>query len=147
MSGYTAQDVARMLGVTPSRLRAYLKAGVLSPERGDRGELRFSFQDLLLLRTAEELVRERVPPRRVRSALGRLRDRLPETSPLTGVQRGAEGSGVVAREGTARWHVESGQVLLDFGRPPQLRDEGEEAPLPALADLPARRAAGQFTGG
>jgi tetratricopeptide (TPR) repeat protein len=140
MSGYSAQDVARMLGLPPARLRAYVRSGVLAPERGDKGELRFSFQDLLLLRTAEGLVRERVPPRRVASALRKLRARLPEARPLTGVQLGAEGREVVAREGAARWQVDSGQVLLDFeggGAP------GGEGALPPLADLPARRRGGE----
>jgi hypothetical protein len=41
VSGYTTQDVARMIGVSAGRLRAYLRAGVLSPEKGTRGELRF----------------------------------------------------------------------------------------------------------
>jgi tetratricopeptide (TPR) repeat protein len=138
MSGYSAQDVARMLGLPPARLRAYVRSGVLAPERGENGELRFSFQDLLLLRTAEGLVRERVPPRRVASALRKLRERLPEERPLTGVQLGAEDQSVVAREGSARWHVESGQVLLDFER----GCAEVETALPPLADLPARRAGG-----
>jgi tetratricopeptide (TPR) repeat protein len=135
MSGYSAQDVARMLGLPPARLRAYVRSGVLAPERGQNGELRFSFQDLLLLRTAEGLVRERVPPRRVASALRKLRATLPEARPLTGVQLGAEGREVVAREGAARWQVDSGQVLLDFERGASLADG---APLPPLAELPAR---------
>jgi tetratricopeptide (TPR) repeat protein len=144
MSGYSAQDVARMLGLPPARLRAYVRSGVLAPERGAGGELRFSFQDLLLLRTAEGLVRERVPPRRVASALRKLRASLPETRPLTGLQLGAEGRTVVARDGDARWQVDSGQVLLDFDRcaaraaaPPE-----PALPLPALGDLAARRAGG-----
>jgi tetratricopeptide (TPR) repeat protein len=138
MSGYSAQDVARMLGLAPRRLRAYVRSGVLSPDRGDGGELRFSFQDLLLLRTAEGLVRERVPPRRVASALRKLRASLPEARPLTGVQLGAEDQRVVVREGAARWQVDSGQVLLDFERGPLAADADA---LPALADLPARRGA------
>jgi tetratricopeptide (TPR) repeat protein len=137
MSGYTAQDVARMLGLSPGRLRAYLRSGVLSPERGDRGELRFSFQDLLLLRTAEGLVAERVAPARVRSALVKLRARLPETRPLTGVQLGAEGERVVAREGAARWQVDSGQVLLDFGGARAAAESSAPAPLVALPLRPA----------
>jgi tetratricopeptide (TPR) repeat protein len=140
MSGYSAQDVARMLGLPPGRLRAYVRSGVLSPERGEHGELRFSFQDLLLLRTAEGLVRERVPPRRVASALRKLRASLPDERPLTGVQLGAEDQRVVAREGAARWQVESGQVLLDFERPAAPRREA--ATLPSLGDLPARRSGG-----
>jgi tetratricopeptide (TPR) repeat protein len=139
MSGYTAQDVARMLGLPPGRLRAYLRSGVLSPNRGERGELRFSFQDLLLLRTAEGLVRDRVPPRRVRQALQQLRARLPDAQPLTGVQLGAEGTRVVVRDGSARWRVESGQVLLDFDRRPALADA--EVQLRPLSALPVPRPA------
>jgi tetratricopeptide (TPR) repeat protein len=134
LSGYTTQDVARMIGVSSGRLRAYLRAGVLSPERGERGELRFSFQDLLLLRKAEGLVSQRIRPHRVRRALQKLRARLPETSPLTGVQLGTEGSSVVVQEGNTRWQVESGQVLLSFEPPP---DAAPEAPLGMLRARPA----------
>ena len=117
MTGYTASDIEKMLGLTPARLRAYLRAGLLSPERGAQGELRFSFQDLRLLRTAEGLVRDRIPPRRVRQALQRLRARFDDQQPLTGLQLEAEGNRVVVRDGDARWQAESGQVLLDLEPP------------------------------
>jgi tetratricopeptide (TPR) repeat protein len=131
MGGYSAQEVARMLGLTPARLRAYVKAGFLSPERGARGELRFSFQALVLLRTAEGLVTERMPPRRVRHALKKLRARLPRTDPgrpLSGLQLVTEGDHIVVDDGSARWRPDSGQVLLDF------RDErATDKQAPALA--------------
>ena len=44
-----------MLGLSPSQIRAYAAKGVLKPERGERGELRFGFEDLVILRTANEL--------------------------------------------------------------------------------------------
>jgi tetratricopeptide (TPR) repeat protein len=131
LSGYTTHDVARMIGVSSGRLRAYLRAGVLSPERGQRGELRFSFQDLLLLRKAETLVRQRIPPHRVRLALRKLRARLPDTRALTGIQLGAEGTSVVVHEGSARWRAESGQVLLEFEGPLAAADSAPMATLPA----------------
>ncbi len=143
LSGYTTQDVARMIGVSSGRLRAYLRAGVLSPEKGERGELRFSFQDLLLLRKAEGLVSSRIPPHRVRRALQKLRAQLPETSPLTGVNLGSEGSSVVVQEGNTRWQVESGQVLMSFDRPPV---DAEEAPLSMLRVRPAVVAGGDLEG-
>jgi tetratricopeptide (TPR) repeat protein len=121
-----------MIGVSSGRLRAYLRAGVLTPERGDRGELRFSFQDLLLLRKAEGLVSQRISPHRVRRALQKLRAQLPEARPLTGVQLGAEGSSVVVQEGNTRWQVESGQVLLSF-EPPAI-----DTAAPPLTMLRAR---------
>lgn len=144
LSGYTTQDVARMIGVSSGRLRAYLRAGVLSPEKGERGELRFSFQDLLLLRKAEGLVSARILPHRVRRALQMLRAQLPETSPLTGLNLGSEGSSVVVREGNTRWQVESGQVLLSFERPSPV--EAEEAPLSMLRLRPAVVAEGVLGG-
>jgi tetratricopeptide (TPR) repeat protein len=134
VSGYTTQDVAKMIGVSSGRLRAYLRAGVLAPERGTRGELRFSFQDLLLLRKAEGLVKQRIPPLRVRRALRKLRDRLPDTHPLTGVQLGTDGASVVVHEGSSRWQVESGQVLLSFDPPQPVTDE---TPLSMLRSRPA----------
>ena len=133
-----------MIGVSSGRLRAYLRAGVLSPEKGERGELRFSFQDLLLLRKAEGLVSSRIPPHRVRRALQMLRAQLPETSPLTGVNLGSEGSSVVVQEGNTRWQVESGQVLLSFERPTPV--DAEEAPLSMLRLRPAVVAEGVLGG-
>jgi tetratricopeptide (TPR) repeat protein len=127
-----------MIGVSSGRLRAYLRAGVLSPERGEHGELRFSFQDLLLLRKAEGLVSQRIPPHRVRRALQKLRARLPESSPLTGVQLGTEGSSVVVQEGNTRWQVESGQVLLPFDPP---ADAATDVPLAMLRVRPPAVAA------
>jgi tetratricopeptide (TPR) repeat protein len=146
VGGYTTQAVARMIGVSAGRLRAYLRAGVLTPERGDRGELLFSFQDLLLLRKAEGLVNARVSPHRVRRALKRLRARLPETHPLTGVQLGTEGTDVVVHEGKTRWQAESGQVLMQFalsatagsseGPPVAVLPQRSASPLPAADVVP-----------
>jgi DNA-binding transcriptional MerR regulator len=124
--GYSAQEVAKMLGLSPGRLRAYVRAGLLSAERSVEGRLRFSFQDLLLLRTAEGLVAERIAPRRVVRALKKLRAHLDQNRhgdrhgdrhddrPLTGVPLSADGDRIVAHDGDARWQPESGQVLLAF---------------------------------
>jgi tetratricopeptide (TPR) repeat protein len=141
LSGYTTQDVARMIGVSAGRLRAYLRAGVLSPEKGTRGELRFSFQDLLLLRKAEGLVSQRISPHSVRRALKKLRERLSDEQPLTGVSLGTDGPEVVVHERGARWQAESGQVLLAFDGP-------QAAPTdePPLVALPTRTA-GERPGG
>lgn len=130
-----------MIGVSAGRLRAYLRAGVLSPEKGTRGELRFSFQDLLLLRKAEGLVSPRIPPHRVRRALKKLRERLTEEQPLTGVSLSADGPQVVVHERGARWQAESGQVLLAFDRQDAAPDE-----VP-LVVFPTKVAAGERPGG
>jgi tetratricopeptide (TPR) repeat protein len=104
-----------MLGLSVGQVRSYVRAGFLEPERGPRGELRFSFQDLVLLRTAQGLVSARIAPRRVRSALRKLKEQLPFGRPLRAVHIRAEGDRIVVGDGSAQWSPESGQVLFDFG--------------------------------
>jgi tetratricopeptide (TPR) repeat protein len=103
-----------MIGLPVPEVRRLARAGVVAARRGPRNELRFSFQDLVLLRAAAGLVHARVAPARVRRALRRLRAQLPEGRPLTGVRVAADGEQVVVQEGGARWQPETGQVLLEF---------------------------------
>jgi tetratricopeptide (TPR) repeat protein len=113
-SGYSTRDVASLLGLSVAQVRSCVRAGFLSPGQGARGEHRFSFQDLILLRTAKGLLAARVPHRRIHLALKNLRDQLPEGRPLTGVRISAQGHHVVVRDGREVWNPESGQALLDF---------------------------------
>src|SRR5512143_2166093 len=103
-----------MLGLSPSRVRAWARDGLVSPRRGPRGELRFSFHDLVLLRTARDLLRARVPAARVKRALRRLRAQLPADRSLAAVRVTLEGDRVLVRDGGAAWQPESGQAVLDF---------------------------------
>ncbi len=115
MWGYRTRDVARALGISEAQVRGFARAGFAAPRRGPRGEMRFSFQDLVLLRAAGDLLAARVPARRVRRALARLRGQLPEGHSLASVRITAEGDRVVVRDGRAAWQPESGQGVLDFG--------------------------------
>jgi tetratricopeptide (TPR) repeat protein len=115
MPGYGAREVSKILGLSASQLRSYVRAGFIAPQRGARGEYRFSFQDLLVLRTALGLVAAHIPARRVRRALSRLREQLPAGRSLTGMHIAAEGGRIVVSEGASRWQPESGQALFDFG--------------------------------
>lgn len=111
---YSSRDVARLLAVSPARLRAYARAGLVSPERGPRGEYRYTFQDLAVLRAAEGLADANVSPRRMLRALRRLKDRLPQGEPLSGVRLSVVGDEVVARDGGPAWCAESGQARFEF---------------------------------
>jgi tetratricopeptide (TPR) repeat protein len=126
MWGYRAQEVARMLGLPVEEVRRFARAGFVAARRGPRNELRFSFQDLVLLRAAAGLVHARVPAARVRRTLRRLRADLPEGRSLASVHVAADGDQVVVRDGGARWHADTGQVLLEF----DVKDlAGKVAPL------------------
>jgi tetratricopeptide (TPR) repeat protein len=115
VKGYSTTEVAKLLGLTPSRIRSYVRAGFLSPERGASGRLTFSFQDLVFLRTASSLLSARVAPRRIRKALRRLREQLPEGRSLAALRIAMEGSRLVVADGSRRWQPDSGQILFDFG--------------------------------
>lgn len=112
---YRAEQVAGLLGLTVAQIRSYVRAGVLDPARGPRGELCFSFQDLVFLRVVKGLASSRIPPRRVRHALRRLRAALPEDRPLSGVRLSAEGGEIVVRDDDRTWSPATGQYWLDFG--------------------------------
>lgn len=102
------------MGITESRLRAWVRDGVLTPGTGTAEEPRFHFQDLVLLRAARELNEARVPARRIRHALERLREQLPQGRSLSAIRILAEGGEVVARDGRSTWLPASGQEVFDF---------------------------------
>ena len=113
MKSYTTRDVARLLGLSEPQVRSHAR-DYLAPDRGPRNTYRFSFQDLVLLRTAKALGEAQVTPRRIRRALRRLTSQLPAGRSLSGVRISSEGDYVVVRDGEAAWQPESGQLLLDF---------------------------------
>ena len=114
MSGYTSREVAKLLGLPIGRIRGFVRSGFLAPARGARGELRFSFPDLVLLRAAKELIDQRIPSRRVRAALRKLKNDLPTGRPLSALSIAADGGRIVVWDGRRRWNPESGQQLFFF---------------------------------
>lgn len=128
-------DVARILGVSPRRVRAMVQSGWCRPERAGRA-LTFRFQDLVLLRTAHGLAQARVSPRRVKRALNELLRQLPPERPLSGVRISAAGGRVVVRDRESVWQPESGQFLLDFAVDELARKSASARRMPATKRRP-----------
>src|SRR6185436_19684401 len=114
MHQYGVRDVEKLLKLPRSTIRSLIEAGFVSPARGPRNAWRFSFQDLIVLRTAQALAAANVPPRRIARAMKALRAHLPAAMPLSGLSIAADADHVVVREGTRRWQADSGQYLLAF---------------------------------
>ena len=114
MESFTTRDVARLLGLTETQVRSQARAGFITPDRGPRNGYLFSFQDLVLLRTARELAQARVPPRRIRSALRDLARQLPGGRSLSEIRIIADGQEILVHEGGAAWNPESGQLQIEF---------------------------------
>ena len=132
MHQYGVRDIEKLLGLKRSAIRALIKAGFVTPQRGPRDAWLFSFQDLIVLRTAQALSASLVPYRRITKALKELRRNLPDEMPLSGLRIAAVGDTVVVKEGDARWQAETGQYLLAF--------EGDPAAgaLNVVEQMPAR---------
>lgn len=114
MKGYTTPEVAEILGISPSRIRAWARRGLVSPSRGPRNAYVFSFQDIVLLRAAAELLDADVSARRVTRALEALRRQLPTGRPLSAVTISAVGDRVLVRDEETVWEPDSGQLRMDF---------------------------------
>src|SRR5438034_226901 len=118
MHQYGVREVEKLLRLPSSTIRGLVKAGFVSPARGPRNTFRFSFQDLIVLRTAQALAAAKVPAKRITRSLKELRRHLPEDMPLSGLSIGAVGDRVVVKEGAGRWQADSGQYLLVFDGDP-----------------------------
>jgi tetratricopeptide (TPR) repeat protein len=112
MQSYGVRDIERVLQLSRGTIRSLIDVGFVKPTRGARRQLRFSFQDLVVLRAASALLQARVPARRIRRSLKELRAHLPEAVPLSGLSICAVGDRVVVREGHNHWDVDDGQYLL-----------------------------------
>jgi len=135
---FGVRDVQRLLQLPRSTIRTLVKAGFVSPVRGARKAWLFSFQDLIVLRTAQALAAAQVPPRRIARAMKALRRHLPAAMPLSGLSIGADADRVVVREGAGRWQADSGQYLLAFEGSPadgSLSVLERPAPMPSEADV------------
>ena len=114
-AGYTTREVAAAVGLAPRRILDAARRKWLAPRRVGRG-YRFSFQDMVLLKTVKDLLDADVPPYRAFAALDRLRDRQGphRAKPLSALRVGADGDAVVVQEGQALWNAETGQGHLAF---------------------------------
>ena len=65
MKLFTSGEVAKILDLPGNRVRSFVRAGFVAPSRGRRKHLGFTFQDLLLLKTAKGLINSRVPLKNV----------------------------------------------------------------------------------
>jgi tetratricopeptide (TPR) repeat protein len=111
---YTIRGIQEMLGLSRGVISGLVASGFVVPSRGPKNEYRFSFQDVVLLRTAVELQAARISPRKILAALRKLRATLPAELPLTGLRITAVGNDVTVRDGRSQWHADSGQLVMDF---------------------------------
>jgi tetratricopeptide (TPR) repeat protein len=133
----TAQ-AARIVGVTPRRLRECVGAGLLAPPRDPQGRMRFGFVDLVVLRTMRGLLAKGVAMPQIGRVLHSLRRQIGERA-LSGLTIYADGRRVVAWDGHSRWQPDSGQFLFNFDAARLVRGARKIAALPKPRKAPGQR--------
>jgi len=127
---YTTDDVLRILHLSEQTFRACLRAASY-PSRQPARQPHFTFQDLLVLRTAKGLLAAGITVGRIRKVLASLKRQLPDDQALSHLKIYADGRRVVVWDATGQWQPDSGQFLLDF--------EVDEMKRPAKVRALARR--------
>jgi tetratricopeptide (TPR) repeat protein len=134
MHAYDTNDLKRLFGLSAAAVRALARAGHLNPVRR-AGRLHYSFQDLIVLRTASALRAASIPAQRINKTLEKLRAALPAGETLKKLSLIALGNRIAIREGKMLWESESGQYALAL----DIDDEPAELHViqPAAAAPPA----------
>lgn len=138
---FTRSEVARLLEITPARLRTIDNAGLVSPSGRRLGRRAYTFTDVIQLRAAQALLEKKVRLRDVTRAISALKRSLPKiTRPMVELRVLSDGERVVVRtQDGATFEPISGQLLLDF-EIKTLRDDVVRVLRPAAGRERARTA-------
>ena len=112
---FTTQDLARLAGLAPSRVRRCVHSGLLPAGRGARRRFEFTLRDLLTLRATLPLLEAGVGPRRLSAIASQIRRQLASDRALSSlrISSGVHQS-ILVSDGHRAWDVDSGQLVLPF---------------------------------
>ncbi|MDP9064601.1 MAG: tetratricopeptide repeat protein [Pseudomonadota bacterium] len=118
MHAYSEADLKRLFHLSASLVRSLTRAGHIHP-LVDEGKTSYSFQDLLVLRTAGALRAAKIPAAKITVALGKIRAALPSGSALSALSLRPAGRDIAVREGTRLWESHTGQYALPLAGEPE----------------------------
>jgi tetratricopeptide (TPR) repeat protein len=112
---YSIQDVARIFGLQPSRLRYWAQTGFVGPSARRGGRRVYTFRDLIAVRAAKELLDAGISMQRVRKNLESLRTLLPDDEPAATMLRiSSDGETLVAIADDVAFEPETRQTIMSF---------------------------------
>ena len=111
---FSTRSAARILAVSPERIRYWVKQRLVRPAWTRGRNYQFAFNDLLMMRLAKELLPTRRHLQPVRRCLERLGKLLSPGRPVTALKVFEEDGRIVVRDGRVRFEADSGQLLLNF---------------------------------
>jgi tetratricopeptide (TPR) repeat protein len=139
-SGYTFGAVAQILGIPESKLRYWSQSGFVGPSRRLSGRQVYTFQDLVSVKAAKELVERGFSTADIRKALETVKTSLPGVDrPLDRIRVAFDGDALVVVDDGAAFEV-NGQRVFDFGLAELAAQAAPEAtPLAIPGEGPAAR--------
>ncbi len=136
---FSTRTAARILAVTPERIRYWVKRNLVRPLNSGGRKYRFAFNDLLEMRMAKELLgsRQHIDP--IQRCIERVRALVDPERSVTSLKLVNDEGRIVVRDGPSLIEAETGQLILDFDRsyqpgkvedgfgPARVRERFEEA--------------------
>jgi tetratricopeptide (TPR) repeat protein len=112
---YSMREAAKLFTLSPSRLRYWERSGFITRSVQLGGQRYYSFEDLIGIRAAKELLDEGVALQNVRRSVEALRASLPRVArPLSSLRIVAEGQTLLVRDDQGSYEPTTGQLRLDF---------------------------------
>jgi DNA-binding transcriptional MerR regulator len=116
---FRSSQVVRILGVSRRQLQYWAETDLVAPSaRTQGGHRRYTFEDLVALRAAKQLIDAGVSVQRIRHSIGSLKRILPEVQkPLSELVLVATGDLVLVLHGGSTFEAVSGQEwILEVSR-------------------------------
>ncbi len=135
---YSVKDVARLFDLQEARLRYWAQTGFVGPSMRRSGRAFYSFQDLIGIKVAKEMLEQGVSLQIVRKSLESLRAALPHIErPLTELRIVSDGDRLVVAADDAPYDAATGQVVMQFAVAALSQRVAEVLPMLANAPVPA----------
>lgn len=124
VSVYSLREAARIMGITPTRLRSWERHALVRPSAREADSPGYGFRDLVCIKTILVLLEHGIPLRRIRRTVSAVREAIPELDePVAQLRVWLDGSDrVVVRHGDALYEAD-GQRVIDFALSPAHADD------------------------
>ncbi len=111
---FSTRSAARILAVSPDRIRYWVKRRLIRPAATEGRQYRFAFNDLLVMRLAKELLPSRRHLETIQRCFAHVRGLIGPARSMTSLRLSNEDGRIVVRERGFSFEAESGQMILDF---------------------------------
>jgi tetratricopeptide (TPR) repeat protein len=125
---FSTRAAARILAVSPDRIRYWVKRRLVQPAATRGRRYRFAFNDLLIMRMAKELLPSHRHLEPFQRCFNRARAFFDPARPVTSLKLHNDDGRILVRDGEITFEADSGQLLLCFDTPTPARIDDRFAP-------------------